>query len=109
MAGLMEPFPIGLVPWLQLLNKGLVARLNSDARPEAIWKAETGTLQLSRPGAYRVIWQPVGGPVEKASMGQQGDEAVAPKIAERQLRVRAEIRAESTQRVGLTIEDINVA
>lgn len=105
----MNPFPIGAVPLIQLLNQELAARLNSDPQPAGLWSIDLGQLALSKPGAYRIIWRLIGGPVEKASRGQQGDAAVAPKLADRICRLRVEIRSIEPRTVGLTHEDINLA
>jgi hypothetical protein len=109
MATLMQPFLIGAVPLIQLLNRELAARLNSDPQPSGLWTIDLGQLALSKPGAYRIIWRLIGGPVEKASRGQQGFEAAAPMIAHRYCRVRVEIRSIEARTVGLTAEDINLA
>lgn len=109
MATLMQPFLIGAVPLLQQINVELAARLNSDPQPSGLWSIDVGQLSLSKPGAYKIIWRLIGGPVEKASRGQQGFEAVAPKLADRFCRVRCEIRSIEARTVGITAEDINLA
>lgn len=107
----MQPFLVGVVPWLTLVNRELLVRLNSDPSQTGAgsWAIDTGQLALSKPGAYRIVWQLIGGSVEKASLGQQGNQAVAPKLADRKPRVRCEIRSNEARSVGLTTEDITLA
>lgn len=105
----MEPFSIGVVPVLRLLNRRLVERLNCEPNQGALWRAETGQLACSKQGALRVIWRLVGGPIELGPVGAQGDAAKADNIGRRHPVIEAQIRAIDPRTSGLTDEDVNMA
>lgn len=96
---------------LQLINKPLVQRLNSDARPLGLWIVEMGQLNLSKTGGgLRLVWSILGGPIDPGNpFAQQDPEQPAKTYAFRNCTVRADIGVDSPGTVGITADDIQQA
>lgn len=107
-------WPHSAVQVLQDINAALLARLNGDVRPGGgLWQVETGQLNLSKPGALRIVWSILGGPIERGRQ-VQGPALPAKCIAERQCRLQAEIRlnkgaSQQVGSVGITTDDMQAA
>lgn len=96
-------WPHSAIQVLQRINAELADRLNADPAPQALWKAESGQLALSKPGGLRVIWSLVGGPIQRGWQ-VQGPDLPARCVGVRKLRLTAEIRQPGD--VGITADTI---
>lgn len=99
-------WPHSAIQVLQKINAELVDRLNADPAPQALWRAEPGQLNLSKPGGLRVIWSLAGGSIQRGWQ-VQGPDMPAKCVAIRKLRLQAEVRQPGT--VGITPDTIQQA
>lgn len=102
-------WPHSAVDILEQLNPVLRDRLNADPQPQGLWGIETGQLNLSRPGALRVIWSILGGRIDRRGAQWLGPDMPAKCIATRKLRLQAECRVNKPGTVGITPDDIRQA
>jgi hypothetical protein len=105
------PWPHSAIEVLALINKELLQRLNSDARPQGLWTVEKGQLNLSKAGGgLRIVWSILGGPVKRGHpFGHDDPEQPAPCVAFRRCRLRADIGTDNPNTVGITTDDIQQA
>lgn len=99
-------WPHSAIQVLEKINRELVDRLNADPAPQALWKAEPGQLNLSKPGGLRIIWSLVGGPIQRGWQ-VQGPDLPARCVGIRKLRLTAEVRQPGN--VGITTDTIQAA
>jgi hypothetical protein len=101
-------WPHSTVELLDQINKELADRLNSDPRPSGLWTVETSQHALSKPGALRVVWSIIGGPIERGAQ-YHGLQQPAKCVAARRCTVQAEIRTIEPKTEGFTPDDLRLA
>ena len=100
-------WPHSAIEVLQLINRELVQRLNSDPRPQGLWSVETGQLNLSKAGGgLRIVWSVLGGRIMRGwPFSESEPELPAPCRAVRVCRLRADISVDKPDTVGITPND----
>lgn len=93
---------------VQQLNASLLQRLNSDPRPDALWKIDDTQMGLSKPGALRLIWVIEGGSISRGFQAH-GPDMPAACIAIRNLRARCELRVVQPTAAGIDARSLQLA
>lgn len=93
---------------LERINRELVQRLNSDQQPAGLWRIDDSQYALSKPGALRIIWSILGGPIERGAQ-YHGPDMPAKCVAARRCRLQAEIRTIDARTQGFTSSDLMLA
>lgn len=93
-------WPHSAVQVLAGINRLVMDRLNADPT-QALWKVETGQLNLSKPGSLRIIWSILGGPISRGWQ-TQGPDLPAHCRGIRKCRLQAEIRTNQTGQPGVS-------
>jgi hypothetical protein len=97
------PWPHSAVEIIAQINRGILERLNSDPQPRYLWTVEPNQYHLSAPGAMRVIWSILGGPIERGAQ-YHGQGQPGRCVGARRCRLQAEIRTIQPETVGITPE-----